>query len=101
VRLTEAGRVFLTEARAVVQRADEAVQTGESRGERAARRNPRRLYAVADGGIALTWTKGAGRGVPQHLLFWAGNRHHALTLSPNEAERVSTSGRRRRTQLTK
>jgi DNA-binding transcriptional LysR family regulator len=27
VRLTEAGRVFLTEARAVVQRADEAVQT--------------------------------------------------------------------------
>lgn len=47
VQLTEAGRAFLHEARAVLLRAEEAVKTALARRHRRARRTPRRLRALA------------------------------------------------------
>ena len=48
VRLTEAGRVFLNEARIILQRADDAVQMAKAVAG-GKRRNPRRLRTIIDG----------------------------------------------------
>src|SRR6266403_553144 len=47
VRLTEAGRVFLTEARLILQRTEDAVQIVKA--VAAGKRNPRRLRALVGG----------------------------------------------------